>query len=79
MAELRMLTQEELAKLLHSHVMHVSMLRELGVIPAIKTGRNYMFTQNDIRKFQNDYRGLDVSNKVKALESQRIVKARLVG
>ncbi|MFR4948563.1 helix-turn-helix domain-containing protein [Thomasclavelia spiroformis] len=79
MEELRMLTQEELAELLHSHVMHVSMLRELGVIPAIKTGRNYMFTQNDIRKFQNDYRGLDVSNKVKALESQRIVKARLAG
>lgn len=45
----------------------------------LRWSMKYMFTQNDIRKFQNDYRGLDVSNKVKALESQRIVKARLAG
>ncbi|HIX82123.1 MAG TPA: helix-turn-helix domain-containing protein [Candidatus Erysipelatoclostridium merdavium] len=69
MNDLQMLTQEEVAELLHAHVTTVSMLREVGILPAIKTGRNYMFSQQTIRDFQVNYSGYDVSNRVKALES----------
>ena len=66
MNDLQMLTQEEVAELLHAHVTTVSMLREVGILPAIKTGRNYMFSQQTIRDFQVNYSGYDVSNRVKA-------------
>lgn len=74
MQELKMLTQEEVAKLLHTHVTTITTLREVGILVPIKTGRNYMFTQEEIRNFQHKYRGLDVSNRVKALESLKAIK-----
>jgi hypothetical protein len=42
----------------------------VGILIPIKTGRNFMFTQEEVKKFQY-YKGLDVSNKAKALESLR--------
>ena len=64
---LNMLTQEEVAKKLGTTKQHISTLRELGLIQAIKTGKGFMFSQREI------YRGCDVSNKVKALESYRML------
>ena len=54
------------------------MLREVGVIQAIKTGKNFMFTQDVILEFQTDYIGLDVSNRVNAMKSLKIVCQRKV-
>lgn len=76
MNDLRMFTQEEVANLLHAHVTTITMLREVGVIRAIKTGRNYMFSATEIVRFQDEYLGLDVSNRYKALESKEIVEKR---
>ncbi len=77
MEELQMLTQEEVASLLHTHVTTITTLRELNIIPAIKTGRNFMFSRKEIELFQSKFRGLDVSNRVKAMESMRIVNQTL--
>lgn len=76
MSELQMLTQDEVAKMLHTHVTTITTLREVGVIPAIKIGKSFMFSQDTIKKFQEDYSGLDVSNRVKAIESKNIVMNR---
>lgn len=76
--DLKMATQEEVAELLHTHKDTIVMLREIGVILPTKIGKCYMFSQDEIRRFQHDYRGLDVSNKVKALESYRKVTAGTV-
>lgn len=76
MEELKMLTREEVADLLHVHVNTISMLREVGIIDGIKIGKNYMFSQKVIRTFQDDYIGLDVSNKNKAMISKQTVEKR---
>lgn len=76
MENLRMVTQEELTKLINCSENHVTFLRELGIIPAIRTGRNYMFSPIAIQNFFNDYAGLDVSNRVKAMHSKEIVESR---
>ena len=76
MSELQMLTQEQLTKLLNCSESHVTFLRELGIIPAIKTGRNYMFSPQAIRNFFRDYEGLDVISKVNAMYSKEIVESR---
>lgn len=73
MSDLKMLTQDEVASLFNSHRDTVAMWREIGIIKATKTGRCYMFSQEEIRHFQSNYKGLDVSNKVKALESYKLV------
>lgn len=65
-----MLTQKEVAELLNTTKDNVSMLRRIGILPAIKTGRNYMFSQDVIRRFQEDYQGFDVSNLQEALASK---------
>lgn len=74
MTDLQMLTQEEVATLLHTSVDHVAMLRRIGVLPSIKTGRNYMFSQASIRRFQSDYEGYDVSSMEAAKEAKHDVE-----
>lgn len=77
--ELQMYTQEEVAQMLHAHVTTITTLREIGILPAIKTGRNFMFTRESIIDFQHNYQGMDVSNRVKAIEAFRIVSERVGG
>lgn len=73
---LRMLTQEEVAELFHAHVNSISFLRELGILPATKIGKNYMFSQSTIAEFQVEYKGKDVSNRVKAIHAMQDVVSR---
>ena len=77
MSILKMFTQEEVAEILHAHPTTITTLREIGILPAIRTGRNYMFSEEVIRDFQHNYVGFDVSNRVKALEAYRVVSNRL--
>ncbi len=37
------------------------MWRETGALKPIKTGRNYMYSQEAIKKFQEKYEGFDMS------------------
>ena len=76
MVQKGIVTREEVAEFLHVHLNTVSMLREVGIIDGIKTGKNYMFPQKIIRTFQDDYIGLDVSNKSKAIISKQTVEKR---
>lgn len=73
MTDLKMLNQDEVAELINVSRDQVAMLREVGIIKATKTGKCYMFSQQEIKLFQELYKGLDVSNKVKALESYKKV------
>lgn len=76
MDNLQMITQDQLKKLLNCSESHVTFLREIGIIPAIRTGRNYMFSPIAINNFFIDYEGLDVSSRIKAIQSKHIVDAR---
>lgn len=74
MTDLKMLNQDEVAELINVSRDQVAMLREVGIIRATKTGKCYMFSQAEIKRFQRDYVGLDVSNKVKAIEAYNLVE-----
>ena len=76
MSDLQMLTLDQVATLLNVHRDTITMLRETEVLMPTKIGKGYMYSQEAIRRFQHDYEGLDVSNKVKALESKEIVHNR---
>ena len=69
-----MLTREEVASCFNVNVDTVSMLCNVGVLKPIKLGKCYMFSQSKLAKFQQDYEGMDVSNRIKALDSKRIVE-----
>lgn len=71
--DLQMLTTEQVGEHLNASRQQVTMLREVGVIKAIKTGKNYMFPREEVSKFLRDYVGLDVSNKQKALKAYKVV------
>lgn len=73
--ELKMLTQEEVCELLNTHVDTLRTLREVGVIRATKIGKCYMFSQFEIERFQREYPGYDLSNKVKIVEAYKNVTA----
>ena len=76
MDSLQMLTQAQLMKLLNCSESNVTFLREMGIIPAIRTRRNYMFSPRAVSNFYMDYEGLDVSSRIKAIQSKQIVNAR---
>ena len=74
MTDLKMLTQDEVSELINVSRDQITMLREVGIIRATKTGRCYMSSQAEIKRFQRDYVGYDVSNKVKAIEAYNMVQ-----
>lgn len=74
--DLKMYTQKEVSEILHCNKDNVTMLREIGVLKAIRTGRSYMYPKKILLDFMNDYAGLDVSNLTLALESQHEVEVK---
>lgn len=74
MNDLKMFTQSEVAKLLNCNKDNITMLREVGVLKAIKTGRNYMYPKQELERFINEYVGLDVSNRANAASSLAYVE-----
>ena len=74
--KLEMLTQEEVATLLKTSRQNISMLREVGILKAIKVGQRYLFSIEELQEFQLKYKGYDVGNRVKATEAYRIVEGK---
>lgn len=74
--KLEMLTQEEVAALLKTSRQNISMLRDVGILKAIKVGQKYLFSIEELQEFQLKYKGFDVGNKVKATEAYRIVEGK---
>ena len=70
---LKMLTREETSKLLNTSLNTLDMLREVGVLKAIKIGKNYMYSQFSIKQFQLDYEGYELSNLVTITNSYKQV------
>lgn len=73
---IKMLNIDEVSEILNVSRQQTTMLREVGIIKAIKTGKNYMFPLEEIQRFQRDYIGYDVSNRKKALEAYEAVHGR---
>lgn len=63
---LLMLTREDVAYLLKATPEMVSVWNGLGILHGIKTGRNIMFSQTEVERFQNDYQGYDLSSYEKS-------------
>ena len=73
---LQMLTTEEVCEKLNISRNQLQMLREVGVIKGIKTGKAFMFSSFALRNFMQQYEGLDVSNPIKARQAyEKINKA----
>ena len=75
---LKMATVEEVADIINVSKDTMQMLREEGLLEATKTGKCYMYSQEEILRFQRDYKGFDVSNRVKAREAKEKVTAGTV-
>ena len=76
MDDLQMITQAQMTKLLNCSESHVAFLREMEIIPAIRTGKCYMFSPIAVKNFYEDYAGMDVSSRLKAIHSKQIVDSR---
>ena len=74
--KLEMLTQEEVATLLKTSRQNISMLREVGILKAIKVGQRYLFSIEELQEFQLKYKGYDVGNRVKALKAYKSVEGK---
>lgn len=70
---IRMYTRDEVAEMIGCHKDHVVMLSEVGCLKSIRIGKRYMYSYEAIKQFQKDYEGLDLSNKVKALQAYSLV------
>ena len=67
MCELKMFTVDEVADLTGARRETLAMWREVGILNPIKTGRNYMYSQEEIKRFQIEYAGWDISNKLNCI------------
>ncbi|MCD7893699.1 MAG: helix-turn-helix domain-containing protein [Erysipelotrichaceae bacterium] len=64
---LQMLKSEEVMQLLNCSYPTLKAYVEIGMLKPIKTGKNFMFVQDDIYQFEQTYKGKDISNYKKAL------------
>lgn len=71
MTGLKMLTMDEVAELMNTTRDTLTMLREIGIIRPIKIGKSYMFSQKEVARFQDEYVGCDLSNKVTAINAYK--------
>lgn len=71
--DIRMYTRDEVAEMIGCHKDHLVMLSEVGCLKSIRIGKRYMYSYEAIKQFQKDYEGLDLSNKVKALQAYSLV------
>ena len=72
--DLKMYSREEVAQLLGTTSDHITLLSQVGCLSPTRIGRRYMYSYETIKQFQMDYRGLDVSNKLRAIQSFELVK-----
>lgn len=75
---LQMLTADEVAVLFNVHKNQITMYRDMGILKGIKTGKNYMYSKNEIMAFQNRFKGYDISNKLKVKEALQKMRLKEV-
>lgn len=73
MNDLKMLTVEEVTDLLNTSKNTLTMLRETGALKAIKTGKNYMYSQEAVKRFQETFEGCSMDNLVNIKNSLNAV------
>ena len=78
MNNLQMLTCEQVAEIFHVHKNQVNIWRETGILKGIITGRNIMYSQDEIRRFQARFNGLDISNRIHIKEALETLNEREV-
>ncbi len=71
---LQMLTGDEVSQLLNVHRNQITMYRETGILKGTKTGKNIMYSQKEIMEFQDKFKGYDISNKFKVMETLERIK-----
>lgn len=71
---LQMLTGDEVSRLLNVHRNQITMYRETGILKGTKTGKNIMYSQKEITEFQDKFKGYDISNKFKVMETLERIK-----
>ena len=69
MNNLQMLTCDQVAEIFHVHKNQVNIWRETGILKGIRTGRNIMYSQDEIRAFQARFIGCDISNRIHIKET----------
>lgn len=79
MNDLKMLTVEEVTDLLNTSKNTLTMLRETGALKAIKTGKNYMYSQEAVKRFQEKFEGYSMDNLVNINASIEDVKSKQLG
>lgn len=63
MASQKMLKAEEVAAICGGvHKSQVDMWREMGILRGTKTGRSWVFSQEEVRAFQRKFRGENIAN-----------------
>lgn len=70
---LAMLSREEVAKLCLCHKDMVSLWIGLGLLQPTKTSRGYAISQKELERFQDAYKGKDISNPILAKEALKEV------
>lgn len=67
---------EQVAKLLHCLPADIEMLSEVGCLNPMRIGNKPKYSYDDIKNFQKNYTGFDVSTRAKAREAFMTVTRR---
>lgn len=72
----RMLTGDEVAHVFHVHKNQVRIWRDMGILKGTRTGLSIMYSQQEIKEFQERFKGYDISNKIHIMEALEKMKEK---
>ena len=61
-------TEEQLSELIHIQRRNLALIRNLGMLVGVKTGNQWVYTEDEVVRFFEKYRGKDISNQDKINE-----------
>lgn len=67
--ELRLFSSKEVMEMLNTYAWKIDLLRKNGALKGIQMGKKYVYPYAEIKKFQENFIGMDLSNEQAIMES----------
>lgn len=67
--ELKLFSTKEVMEMLNTYAWKIDLLRKNGALKGIQMGKKYVYPYAEIKKFQENFIGMDLSNEQAIMES----------
>lgn len=76
--ELKLFSTKEVMEMLNTYAWKIDLLRKNGALKGIQMGKKYVYPYAEVKKFQESFIGMDLSNEQAIMESVHKVELKRI-